>query len=292
MQRLRGILAKRDKRLTYLCNSCASSRLGQEMSRMLQPPLVPWLQPLEVARAVMQDPAMRGMFMTVCFISLLAALTPVPGVAASPVDTISARVAPCTTCHGKEGRATSEGFFPRIAGKPTGYLFNQLMHFREGRRHYALMTYLVEHLTDDYMYEMAEYFARLDVPYAQPAPVSASRDVLRRGEALVRQGDAARKIPACAECHGSTLMGANPAIPGLLGLSRDYLQAQLGRWKTGERRAHAPDCMAKIATQLTPADVTAVSAWLAAQPVASGARPAAHTPKPLPMACGGTERVR
>ena len=232
------------------------------------------------------------MFTGVCLISLFAALAPVPALAASLVDTMAARVAPCTTCHGKEGRATSEGFFPRIAGKPAGYLFNQLVHFREGRRHYALMTYLVEHLTDDYMYEMADYFARLDVPYAPPAPVSASQEVLRRGEALVRQGDAARTIPACAECHGSALMGANPAIPGLLGLSRDYLQAQLGRWKTGERRAHAPDCMAKITAQLTPADVTAVSAWLAAQPVASNAKPAMHTPKSLPMPCGGTERAR
>jgi cytochrome c553 len=87
-------------------------------------------------------------------------------------------------------------------------------------------------------------------------------------------------------------MGAHPAIPGLLGLPRDYLQAQIGRWKTGERRAHAPDCMAKIAAQLTPADVSNVSAWLASQPVASGARPAAHPPAPLPLACGGTERGR
>jgi cytochrome c553 len=207
-------------------------------------------------------------------------------------DTIAERVVPCTGCHGKEGRATPEGFFPRIAAKPAGYLFNQLVHFREGRRHYALMTYLVEHLTDEYLYEMAEYFARLDVPYAPPAAAALSPETASRGEALVRQGDAARNIPACAECHGSALMGANPAIPGLLGHSRDYLQAQLGRWKTGERRAHAPDCMAKIAAQLTPADVAAVSAWLAAQPIAAGAKPAAHTPSPLPMPCGGASRVR
>jgi cytochrome c553 len=207
-------------------------------------------------------------------------------------DTIAERVVPCTACHGKEGRATSEGFFPRIAGKPAGYLFNQLVHFREGRRHYALMTYLVEHLTDDYLYEMAEYFASLDIPYAPPAQVPQSRDMSNRGEELVRHGDAGRKIPACAQCHGAALMGANPAIPGLLGMSRDYLLAQLGRWRTGERRAHTPDCMAKIAAQLSPADVRAVSAWLASQPVPPGGKPAVQTPASLPMACGGTDRVR
>jgi cytochrome c553 len=229
---------------------------------------------------------------TVCVLALASGVAHAAAPDAKSSDTMSERVVPCTGCHGKEGRATSEGFFPRIAGKPAGYLFNQLVHFREGRRHYALMTYLVEHLTDAYLYEMAEYFAALDVPYAQPAPSSASREVLARGEALVRQGDMGREIPPCAECHGASLMGAHPAIPGLLGLSRDYLQAQLGRWQTGERRAHAPDCMATIAARLTPDDVSAVSAWLAAQRVAPGARAAAQTSRPLPLACGGTDRVR
>jgi cytochrome c553 len=66
-------------------------------------------------------------------------------------DTIAQRVVACTTCHGKEGRATNEGYFPRIAGKPAGYLYNQLVNFRDGRRDYPLMTYLVEHLTDSYL---------------------------------------------------------------------------------------------------------------------------------------------
>ena len=44
------------------------------------------------------------------------------------------RVRACTACHGKEGRATSDGYYPRIAGKPAGYLYNQLVNFRDGRR--------------------------------------------------------------------------------------------------------------------------------------------------------------
>src|SRR3954470_4925361 len=83
-------------------------------------------------------------------------------------DTIAQRVTACTPCHGKEGRATNEGYFPRIAGKPAGYLYNQLLNFRDGRRNYPLMVYLVEHLTDDYLSEIARYFASLDVPYPPP----------------------------------------------------------------------------------------------------------------------------
>jgi cytochrome c553 len=53
----------------------------------------------------------------------------------------------------------------------------------------------------------------------------------------------------------------------LLGLSRDYLNAQLGAWRTGQRRALAPDCMAEIARRLTAEDLSAVTAFLAAEPL-------------------------
>jgi cytochrome c553 len=202
-------------------------------------------------------------------------------------DTIAQRVVACTTCHGKEGRAANEGYFPRIAGKPAGYLYNQLVNFRDGRRDYALMTYLVEHLTDQYLNEIALYFAGLDLPYPPPQPASIPQQVLSRGEEIVRNGDSSRHIPSCARCHGATLTGINPSIPGLLGLPREYLFAQLGRWKTGERRARAPDCMAKVAAELTPEEIGAVTAWLAAQPVPSNSKPIRSLPGALPMPCGG-----
>jgi cytochrome c553 len=201
-------------------------------------------------------------------------------------DTMAERVLPCTTCHGKEGRATPDGYFPRIAGKPSGYLYNQLVNFRDGRRNYPLMVYLVEHLTDDYLREMAQHFAATDLPYPPPQTPNISQALLSRGGDLARRGDASRNIPACIACHGQNLLGVQPYVPGLPGLSRDYLYGQLGFWKNGERRAHPPDCMAKIASQLTPEEVRAVSAWLAAQPVPSRAKPETAFSAPLPLRCG------
>ena len=201
-------------------------------------------------------------------------------------DTIAQRVQACTLCHGKEGRATNEGYFPRIAGKPAGYLYNQLINFREGRRSNATMTYLVEHLSDAYLLEIATYFSALDLPYPRPPATAAAKQELTRGDALVHQGDAARGIPACVACHGSLLTGAKPAIPGLLGLPRDYLVAQFGGWRTGQRKAGAPDCMARITAMLTPDDVSAVATWLATQTVPSNAKPALAVELPLPIACG------
>jgi cytochrome c553 len=206
-------------------------------------------------------------------------------------DSMAQRVLACTGCHGREGRAASDGYYPRIAGKPAGYLYHQLLNFRDGRRHYTPMARLIEPLSDAYLREMAEHFAALDLPYPPAQPAAASAETLRHGEALALRGDAARRIPACAQCHGPALTGLAPAIPGLLGLPRDYLNAQLGAWKTGNRRAHAPDCMAQIAAVLTPADVSALSQWLAAQPLPPQSKAVSVLPAPLPMPCGGVSEV-
>lgn len=199
------------------------------------------------------------------------------------------RVLACTLCHGQEGRATPDGYFPRIAGKPAGYLSNQLLNFREGRRSYPPMAHLVEHLTDGYLREMAAHFAALDLPYPPPPLPQAPPAVLEQGRILVQRGDPARRIPACVQCHGAALTGVQPAIPGLLGLPRDYLNSQLGAWTSGQRRAQAPDCMADIARRLAPQDVAAVSAWLTAQPVPGHGQPAARLAGAMPLRCGGVE---
>ena len=220
-----------------------------------------------------------------------ASAAPATPAATVPASSMASRVLACTACHGKEGRATPDGYFPRIAGKPAGYLANQLINFRDGRRSYPQMTYLIEHLTDDYLREMADHFAALDVPYPPPPAPQAPPAALEQGRKLVQVGDVARNIPACVACHGAAMTGVEPSIPGLLGLPRDYLNSQLGAWKTGQRRAHAPDCMADIARQLTPDDVSAVSAWLAAQPVAAGGKPARTLPAAMPARCGGVAEV-
>ncbi|MES2759692.1 MAG: cytochrome c4 [Pseudomonadota bacterium] len=204
--------------------------------------------------------------------------------AAKPADTIAQRAVACIACHGKEGRATSDGFFPRIAGKPAGYLYNQLVNFRSGARSYPMMTYMVGHMSDDYLKEIAQYFSDQHPPYAAPQPSTASAQTLALGRRLVTSGDASRKLPACISCHGQALRGALPSIPGLLGLPRDYVNAQIGAWKNGARKAAAPDCMAHISKQLTAEEVGAVSSWLAAQPIARDMAPAASFALPTP--CG------
>jgi len=200
--------------------------------------------------------------------------------------TMSARVAACTSCHGAQGRAGTDGYYPRLAGKPQAYLYNQLLNFRDGARTYRPMSHLLQGLPDDYLQDMAAYFAEQHVPYPAPSAPTAPPAIVKHGGNLVLNGDAARQLPACASCHGATLGGMLPGIPGLLGLPRDYLASQLGGWRSGLRHAHAPDCMAEIVGKMTPEDIAAVSIWLSAQPVPSSYAPEVASTAPLPMHCG------
>ncbi|MBA4142440.1 MAG: cytochrome c4 [Nitrosospira sp.] len=185
------------------------------------------------------------------------------------------RMKPCVACHGREDRMGRDAYYPRIAGKPEGYLFNQLRNFRDGHRYYRPMALLLANVTDRYLLEMAAYFAALEQPYPPPERVVSTLAEIKLAEKLINHGDTARKIPACIECHGKELMGTAPFVPGLLGLPRVYMSAQFGAWRNGGlMRGQTPDCMSEIAKLLTPEETNAVVAWLAAQPVRGKMDPA------------------
>lgn len=205
-------------------------------------------------------------------------------------NTMAARMAACTACHGSQGRAGPDGYYPRIAGKPADYLYNQLVYFRSGQRQYRPMQNLLEHMSDDYLRQIAEWFSGQHPPYADPSPSRLPAAVLDRGRQLVMEGDPRRGVPACVACHGASLTGVLPAVPALVGLPHDYISSQFGAWTNGLRKAIEPDCMADIARRMTPEDVSAVAGWLSSQPVRS-ATPSSGLPAPPPMECGSQMRV-
>jgi len=206
--------------------------------------------------------------------------------APNPPDTMEARTAACGLCHGKSGEGTKDVYFPRLAGKPSGYLFNQLQAFHVGRRRYPPMNYLLEFLPEAYLQEIATYYAGLRPPLPAPEVPTVASEVLKRGEAIVTGGDAARNIPACVSCHGPSLTGLEPGIPALIGLRSRYISAQLGAWRYGTRTAPAPDCMQLVAARLTEDDVKAIAAWLSSRPAPPELAPAAKGSFALPFKCG------
>ena len=219
----------------------------------------------------------------------VASITVFTGTADKISDSMEGRVQACIGCHGPQGRGVDDVYFPRLAGKPAGYLYNQLIAFRNGTRKYAPMNYLLAYLPDPYLQKMADYFATQNVPAPAPVRQVASAAILAMGHDIIYNGLPAQRIPACVACHGAALGGRQPGIPGLLGLRADYITAQLGAWRYGTRTAIAPDCMQTVASSLTEAQVSAAAAWLASQDAAivtASQQPVGTAAARLPLACG------
>ena len=128
-------------------------------------------------------------------------------------DTLAQRLVACTSCHARvdaRGNPVNDAYYPRIGGKPAGYLYNQLLNFREGRRQYPLMTYLVDHLPDPYLREIAGWFAAQHPPAPQPAPGSMPLQTLGPNNATT-----SNMIPTWAsatECPQTCTMASGAAL--------------------------------------------------------------------------------
>ena len=172
----------------------------------------------------------------------------------SPTPSASA-CSRCMVCHGPEGRATTQGFFPRIAGKPAAYLYNQLLAFREGRRSNSTMAYFVDHMTDAYLQEIANYFAELDLPYAPPRAANATPTQLARGET---PGAPGRPCARRAGVRGLPRRGAHRRAAGdsrrarpAAGVPAIAVRLVAGRRAPRARaRLHGPDRVAPDAAGL------------------------------------------
>ncbi len=202
------------------------------------------------------------------------------------MDTTEQRIQPCLACHAEKGINLQSGFVPSLHGKPAGYLFNQLMNYKDGRRHHRGMELMVRNLSPEYLQEIAEYFAALEGDYRAAASEPASATLRERADELITRGDPARDVPACIACHGERLTGAEPHTPGLLGLPSHYVAAQMTAWRSGRREAAEPDCMQAIAERLSSEDIYALSRWIAARPVPDDPQPLAEPIADLPMDCG------
>jgi cytochrome c553 len=137
--------------------------------------------------------------------------------------------------------------------------------------------------------EIAGYYAKLRPPFEARDPAPADAAMLERGKSIATAGDPRIGIPPCIACHGSKLTGMEPGIPGLVGLRAPYIAAQLTRWRVGSRHAAEPDCMKRIVSRLSEADIAAASAWLARQDASADASPEPANLVRMPLACGSQQ---
>jgi cytochrome c553 len=203
---------------------------------------------------------------------LLLALCAAPAWADTPNGATIAQqgnghgVAPCMACHGGDGGGQSAAGFPRLAGLPQAYLRKQLDDFTSGARVNATMQPVASGLSDAERDALAAYYSKLPVPAFTPSSAPTG-DAAQIGQRLATRGNWGSSLPGCEQCHGPDGVGVGDHFPPLSGQSAVYLSNQLHAWQQGSRHNDPLQLMQSVATKLSEADIAAISAWYAAQPV-------------------------
>ena len=168
----------------------------------------------------------------------------------------------CASCHGTGGNA-SVPTFPKLAGQQKAYLMAQLTEYRAHTRSdadaVAYMWGVAAHLSNAQIEELAAYY-QASPPLALPVQTTVPATLVAGGT-LYQQGDAARGIPACASCHGSSAEGS-ATFPRLAGQHAAYVVKQLKIFQVTDQRPEGA-VMKGVAHALTPADVQAVALYIA-----------------------------
>ncbi len=173
----------------------------------------------------------------------------------------------CLECHGQAGvaqglSAGEDGKFARLGGQQHAYIVKQVRDFRAGRRKNDFMAMMANSVSDDDVADIAAWFA------AQPAMPAAVREGGKGGgpqgpaAALYLRGDAARKVAACAACHGAAGEGIAGVAPVIGGQGRRYLSQQLHNWRSGERSNAPGPGMREAAAGLTDTEIEALALYV------------------------------
>lgn len=172
----------------------------------------------------------------------------------------------CSACHGAKGEGNPENGYPRLAGMNAGYVVHQLSSFAEGTRSNEIMEPIAKALTPEEREVVALFYDNQVATKASEEKASDDK-LLAQGAKLASDGDWAKGLPGCAQCHGPAGQGIGTAFPALAGQPASYIQAQFAAWKDGKRTNDPLGLMAGIIGKLSDQDVEAVAAYYASLPV-------------------------
>lgn len=162
----------------------------------------------------------------------------------------------CAGCHGEYGMGGKEGKYPRLAGLPTRYIFDEMINFRDRKRPNMPM---VEHVDNRQMpdpeimdisiflnkIKLATHLTKIDETspdfdaYArlqeakQTIQIAKAKGDIEKGKKLYKK--------ECKSCHGNDGTGKQKeAIPPLAGQYTPYLLHQV-RLYIEKKRIHDKD---------------------------------------------------
>lgn len=163
----------------------------------------------------------------------------------------------CAACHGSKG--LSQTNIPSLAGQSPYAIYKQLHDYRTGARAHPQMTGVAAQLAPADLAAVSAYFSDASKEYA----AIGGRDLVGDPhiEKLVREGDSARRIPACLSCHLNGV-GGPIETPVIIGQSRDYLLQQLENYASGARKNDVYGRMRDISRKLTPQERADLARYL------------------------------
>jgi cytochrome c553 len=163
----------------------------------------------------------------------------------------------CSSCHGPGGNSTSPTF-PKLAGQQKLYIAAQLRALKGKTRGdpeaHDYMWGIAGTIDDSLIEPMADYYASQTPVPGRPGDPK----LVAEGKKLFDNGDSARKIQACATCHGADAQG-QAIFPRLAGQHAAYLVRQLQVIQSNLRQAPV---MHGIVTELKPEDMKALAEFL------------------------------
>jgi cytochrome c553 len=182
--------------------------------------------------------------------------------ASTPAASAAAATPPCEACHGAHGEGMAAAHVPRIAGQSADYLQKQLDDYADGTRNNPIMRNFAKALSEQQRAKFAARYAAMSAPYiAQAKSLNAVH--LARGHQLAFQGDEAKRVQACNNCHGPDGVGVPHAAPYLAGQSAEFLASALKAFQDGTRKNDAGELMRSVAGRLDDADIAAVAGYFA-----------------------------
>ena len=177
----------------------------------------------------------------------------------------------CARCHGMDGAGRGLSTFPILAGQRPLYLYASLLAFARGERHSGTMKPLTTNLSAEDMREIAQYYAKLPRP-SSSVPGANVEAAIVRGREIASTGVPAKRVPACASCHGPGAAPRNPIYPDLAGQHSKYLALQLELFQKdirgGTPYAHI---MRAVAGRLTSEQIQDVALYYASLTSAAAA---------------------
>ncbi len=204
-------------------------------------------------------------------------------------------IAACIRCHGLAGNGGS-GAFPRLQGQTEEYLYEALQAYALGTRPSGIMQPVAAQLNEAEMRLLAAHYAG-QPPAAPPAAATEQPDAesLALGRRIALEGVPARGVAACATCHGPKAAPIDLHYPRLMGQHAGYIATQLELFMSGLRGGEYQGPLASVMAHgvgvdpqnppanqalwpLNGAEIRAVSAWYAAQPIPEAASAAAGRP--------------